>query len=195
MAEKRMIAKSVIETDAFYDLSHVTQALYMHLIMGADDDGLLASVRGILRLGQFEEKNLIELEEQGFIIRFPTGVTAIKHWYVCNYIKSDRYHPSLLPEKELLILDEKTKMYNIRDGTKSEPSRNRDGTDVEPQIRVEKNNIGKNKQGEYEGGRLPPLPQIPSIYDPDKEEALAQKKALLLKQADMIESQESYKSV
>ena len=47
MAERRMMSKSVIETDAFMDMPFSTQALYFHLLLRADDDGFIKSPKAI----------------------------------------------------------------------------------------------------------------------------------------------------
>ena len=39
MAEKRMFAKSITESDDFLSMSKDAQCLYYHLCMYADDDG------------------------------------------------------------------------------------------------------------------------------------------------------------
>ena len=41
MAQRRMFSKTVIETDAFVDMSQTAQNLYFHLGMRADDDGFV----------------------------------------------------------------------------------------------------------------------------------------------------------
>lgn len=41
MADKRMMSKSVIDTDVFLDMPASTQCLYFHLLLRADDDGFL----------------------------------------------------------------------------------------------------------------------------------------------------------
>ena len=37
MAEKRMLSKKVLDTDAFLDMPLSAQALYFHLVINADD--------------------------------------------------------------------------------------------------------------------------------------------------------------
>lgn len=37
-----------------------------------------------------------------FVIGFGSGVIVIKHWKIHNYIQSDRYKPSIQPERKLL---------------------------------------------------------------------------------------------
>ena len=41
MAERRMFAKKITESDAFLDMPLSTQALYFHLCMCAEDKGIL----------------------------------------------------------------------------------------------------------------------------------------------------------
>ena len=41
MAERRMIAKTIIDSDLFLDMPMSTQCLYFHLNMRADDDGFI----------------------------------------------------------------------------------------------------------------------------------------------------------
>ena len=41
MAEKRMFARSLIDSDSFLDMPLSAQALYFHLNMRADDDGFI----------------------------------------------------------------------------------------------------------------------------------------------------------
>ena len=41
MAEKRMFSRKVTDSDDFLDLPPLSQTLYFHLHMGADDDGFI----------------------------------------------------------------------------------------------------------------------------------------------------------
>lgn len=41
MAERRMFAKTIIDSDSFLDMPLSAQALYFHLSMRADDDGFI----------------------------------------------------------------------------------------------------------------------------------------------------------
>ena len=47
MAERRMFAKTVIDSDAFLDMPMSAQALYFHMAMRADDDGFLNNPKKI----------------------------------------------------------------------------------------------------------------------------------------------------
>ena len=52
MAERRMFAKSIIDSDAFLDMPLSTQALYFHLSMRADDEGFVGNPKRIRAMGQ-----------------------------------------------------------------------------------------------------------------------------------------------
>ena len=47
MAERRMIAIKLIDSDTFLDMPSSAQALYFHLAMRADDDGFLGNPKRI----------------------------------------------------------------------------------------------------------------------------------------------------
>ena len=102
MAERRMFAKSVIDSDMFLDMSLSTQALYFHLAMRADDDGFVNNPKRIQRMIGASDDELKILIAKQYIFPFESGVVVIKHWKVHNYIQKDRYHPSTLSEKQLL---------------------------------------------------------------------------------------------
>ena len=104
MAERRMMAKSVIDTDAFLDMPASTQSLYFHMLLRADDDGFIASPKGILRIIGASDDDLKLLLAKQYLFRFESGVVVIKDWKIHNYIQNDRYKPSLQPERELLTI-------------------------------------------------------------------------------------------
>ena len=104
MAERRMMAKSVIDTDTFLDMPASTQNLYFHMLLRADDDGFIASPKGILRIIGASDDDLKLLLAKQYLFRFESGVVVIKDWKIHNYIQSDRYKPSLQPERELLTI-------------------------------------------------------------------------------------------
>lgn len=47
MAEKRMLSKKVLDTDAFLDMPLSAQALYFHLVINADDEGFVGNPKRI----------------------------------------------------------------------------------------------------------------------------------------------------
>ncbi len=58
MAERRMFAKTIIDSDAFLDMPLSSQALYFHLSMRADDDGFIKS---LLQFDDFETADFLFL--------------------------------------------------------------------------------------------------------------------------------------
>ena len=103
MAERRMFAKTIIDSDAFLDMPMSTQALYFHLNMRADDDGFINNPRKIQRMIGASEDDLKLLIAKRFVLAFENGVIVIKHWKIHNYIRKDRYHPTLYQEEKQSI--------------------------------------------------------------------------------------------
>lgn len=101
MAERRMLAKSIIESDAFMDMPAETQMLYIHLNMAADDDGFVANPRTIMRSCGSSNDSMKMLISKKFVLTFEKNdnfLVVIKHWRIHNYIRSDRYKASTYKE-------------------------------------------------------------------------------------------------
>lgn len=114
MAEKRMFAKQIIDSDAFLDMPLSAQAYYFHLAMRADDDGFVNSPKKIQRIVGAGDDDAKLLIAKRFIIPFDSGVVVIKHWRVHNVIQKDRYKPTTYQE-ELATLELKpNKVYTER---------------------------------------------------------------------------------
>lgn len=115
MAERRMFAKTIVESDAFLDMPMSAQALYLHLGMSADDWGFVNNPRSIRRMCGASEDDLRLLVAKKFILTFDSGAAVIKSWWVNNYVQSDRRHPTRYQEElETLFLDE-NKSYTTKD--------------------------------------------------------------------------------
>lgn len=99
MADKRMFSKTVTESDSFYMLSTDAQALYLHLSMNADDDGLLNNPRMIMRNCGVNEDTLNELIARGFVVSFKNGVVALTHWNLNNRIYKDKRKPTIFMDE------------------------------------------------------------------------------------------------
>lgn len=103
MAERRMLSKTIIGSDPFIDMGPAAGMLYVHLNMNADDDGFINSPRKIQRMMGAADADLDELIARGFILRFESGVCVIKHWKMNNYIRNDRYKPTVYQEEYSLL--------------------------------------------------------------------------------------------
>ena len=129
VADKRMMSKSVIDTDMFLDMPASTQCLYFHMLLRADDDGFLKNAKTIMRTVGASPDDVKLLIAKQYLIPFDTGIMAIKHWRIHNYIKKDRYKPTDCEEIKLLEVNEKGE-YVL-----AEPVRNQVGSNMEPQDR------------------------------------------------------------
>lgn len=100
MAERRMFAKSIVDSDAFIDMPMSARLLYYDLGMRADDDGFVNSPKKIMRMIGATNDDMNILLMRKFVIAFESGVVVIKHWRIHNYIQSDRYHPTKYVEEK-----------------------------------------------------------------------------------------------
>lgn len=108
MAEKRMFAKVIIDSDAFLDMPLSAQALYFHLSMRADDEGFVGNPKKIQRMIGASDDDCKLLVMKRFILVFDSGIIVIKHWKIHNYIQADRFKPTTyVEEKSTLMLDQK----------------------------------------------------------------------------------------
>ena len=104
MAERRMFAKSVIDSDEFLDMPQEAQLLYFHLSMRADDDGFITPKK-VMRLIGAREDALKILIAKSFIRPFDSGVIVIKHWAINNLIRKDRYTPTIYQTEKQSLSD------------------------------------------------------------------------------------------
>ena len=147
MAERRMFAKTIIDSDAFLDMPVTARLLYYDLGMRADDDGFVNSPKKIMRITGASSDDMNILIMRKFIIPFDSGVVAIKHWRIHNYIRKDTYvETKYKDEKEQLMLDEnnaytakKMQLLQLCDEYVDEPS---------TQVRLGKDRLGKDREEE-----------------------------------------------
>ena len=140
MAERRMFAKKITESDAFLDMPSSTQMLYFHLSMNADDDGFVNNPKKIQRMCGASDDDFKLLIAKSFVILFESGIIVIKHWKMHNYIQSDRYRPTdYVDEKSMLGL-KKNKAYTL--------DVNKMDTKCIQDVSVGKESIGKVRLGE-----------------------------------------------
>ena len=99
MAERRMFTKKVTDDDNFMSLSSSAQALYLHLSMGADDDGFCNQVSVSMFKAHASVQDLQALLEKRYIYQFENGVIVIKHWRMANALRKDRYTPTAFQEE------------------------------------------------------------------------------------------------
>lgn len=146
MAERRMFAKRITESDTFLDMPASTQMLYFHLSMAADDDGFVNNPKKIQRMCGAAEDDMKLLIAKSFIITFDSGIIVIKHWRMHNYIQKDRYRPSdYVEEKSLLKLKENNE-YTV-DVYEMDTQCIQDVSNLDTQVRLGKVRLGKGRGG------------------------------------------------
>lgn len=112
MAERRMFAKAIINSDAFIDMSISARCLYFYLMASADDDGFVCAVKATIRSANCSDDDLKLLIAKGFVIPFESGVIVIRHWKQHNYIQKDRYRPTTY-KREIGQLTLENGVYNL----------------------------------------------------------------------------------
>ncbi|HEY5632020.1 MAG TPA: hypothetical protein VIR31_07810 [Nitrososphaeraceae archaeon] len=138
MAERRMMSKKIIHSDAFLDMPATSQNLYFHLLLEADDEGFVNSPKRIQRTVGATDGDAQMLLLKKFILSFESGVIVIKHWRMHNYIQNDRF-------KATSHKTERAKL-SIRDNqsyTLSEVKENVSISDTNCTPSIEEDSIGK----------------------------------------------------
>lgn len=90
MANKRMINKTITESDAFLDMPITAQNLYFHLNMNADDEGFINAPNMVVRTCSANKDDLEVLLLKKFLLAFDNGIYVIKHWRIHNTIRKDK---------------------------------------------------------------------------------------------------------
>ena len=154
MAERRMFAKTIIDSDAFLDMPLSTQALYFHLSMRADDEGFLNNPKKIQRSIGGSDDDMRLLIAKRFIIPFDSGVVVIKHWRIHNYIQKDRFKPTVYVEERAQLSIKDNNAYTLDntgvsaclpdDESGMDTECIHDGYEMETQDRLGKDRLGKD---------------------------------------------------
>lgn len=101
MADRRMFSRRIIESARFLRMPVSAQALYFHLGMQADDDGVVEGYK-VLRMIGANEDDLRVLAAKGFaIILNEDLVTYLVDWIENNRLRPDRKSNSVY--RDLLI--------------------------------------------------------------------------------------------
>ncbi len=99
MAQRRMINKSIAQSDAFLDMPVSSRELYFQLLLEADDDGFVNSPLKIMRTVGASKNDIELLIVKKFLLDMDDGIVVIKHWRIHNWIRQDRYKETLYQDK------------------------------------------------------------------------------------------------
>ena len=163
MAERRMFAKQIIDSDAFLDMPLSTQCLYFHLSMRADDEGFINNPKKIQRTIGASDDDLKLLIAKSFIIPFESGIVVIKHWKIHNYIRGDRLHQTKYTEEKALLSVKENGSYTV---CQSNVSQLVDTLDTE--VRLGKDSIGKDNNIGGKKFTPPTLEEVKAYCDERK---------------------------
>ena len=143
MAERRMFAKTIIDSDAFLEMPLTSQALYFHLSMRADDEGFINNPKKIARMIGAADDDLRVLASRKFIIPFESGIVVIKHWKIHNYIRRDRITPTVYEDERQQLTTKDNGAYTTCDGRVADKCQSSD-SQMSAQVRLGKDRLGKD---------------------------------------------------
>lgn len=166
MAERRMFAKTIIDSDAFLEMPISARLLYYDLSMRADDDGFNNSPRKVMRTIGATTDDLNILIARKFIIPFENGVVVIKHWRIHNYIRKDTYNETPYKEQKAQLEYDENNAYRLAaDGCEKPlidaPSTGRGLPVYEPSTQVRLGKVSTGKESIGEGIVEAPPPKSP----------------------------------
>lgn len=144
MAERRMFAKTIIDSDEFLDMPLSTQALYFHLSMRADDDGFINNPKKIQRMIGATDGDAAMLIAKRFILAFQSGVIVIKHWRINNYLRTDRYHETVYQDEKSQLIVKPNGAYSLDPTDECLPVGIPSVDQLDTQNSIGKNSIGKD---------------------------------------------------
>ena len=165
MSERRMFAKTIIDSDAFLDMPLSTQALYFHLSMRADDEGFINNPKKIMRMIGSSDDDIKVLIAKRFIIPFESGIVVIKHWFIHNYIRGDRIKPTQYQDEAALLTTKDNGAYTLVDcqSLDSQLSVNCQSSDSVGKVR-----LGKDRLSNSNDRFTPPTPTDVERYATEK---------------------------
>ena len=151
MAERRMLAKSIIESDMFSNMPLDAQMLYVRLNLAADDDGFISNPKSVMRMCGASEDCMRLLIAKKFVLSFEVGddfVFLIKHWKIHNYIQKDRYKASTFKNLLREVYYDENKAYSLTSGEGHVPCI-QDVYSLDTQVRIgkskSKDSVGKDR--------------------------------------------------
>lgn len=138
MANKRMFALDVIDTDRFCDMPISARLLYYELGMRGDDEGFVQNPKKIMLTTGTTADDLKILAAKGYVILFDSGVLVITHWRQNNFIQKDRFHETTCLAEKAQIQTTDSKIYELLpSGNKLDTPCIRTVSDLEAQIRLD----------------------------------------------------------
>lgn len=100
MAMKRMFSSRILNSSDFYLLPASTQMLYVHICQNADDEGVNNQIELEMFKAHATAADLDMLILKRFLLPLGTSsVQLVKHWYMHNAVRKDRFTLSSYHDK------------------------------------------------------------------------------------------------
>lgn len=186
MAERRMFAKTIIDSDAFLDMPTSARLLYYDLSMRADDDGFINSPKKIIRMTGAADDDLKVLIAKKFVIPFENGIVVIKHWLIHNYIRKDTYNETQYKEQKAMLTLDENKSYRLINNTSQR-------TVNEPSTQ---DRLGKDRLGKDSIDNIPAFEEASSAdtAKANRKHKYGEYKNVLLKDEELQKLKENYQN-
>lgn len=149
MSNRRMISKTVVESGRFLKMPLSSQCLYFHLVLNADDDGIVEAYTVINMCGAKPDDLRILVENEFVYVLNEEMVTYIEDWREMNTLRADRktdsrYKSLLLQVRPDVVILEKKQRSDIKNKLPAArgPSMDRPRT---AQDNLNQSNLNQNK--------------------------------------------------
>ena len=153
-----MFSLKIVDSDLFLDMPLSSQCLYFHLSMRADDDGFVNNPKKIIKIIGANEDDLKILIAKGFVIVFEQEIIVITHWRINNFIRKDRYKPTLYENEVQSLSQTKNGMYIKEVGCHLVAERLTSGQPSIDKVSIDKGRVEQDTPfsfyGEYKNIRL-----------------------------------------
>lgn len=162
MAKRRCISLDIIDSDAFMEMPSSSQNLYFHISCRCDDDGFCNCPIKVQRTVGASIDDLKLLIAKKFLLECPNGVVLVKHWWIHNLKRKDRYTPSNYLKDNRLFLDENNAYTTIETnrpyGIEWQPN----GNQMATQDNISKDKLSKVNISKYNNNSIPSIPNVNS---------------------------------
>lgn len=115
MAQKRMISQSIFSSARFLKMPISSQALYAHLVVRADDDGIVEAF-SVMRITGNSEDDLRILVAKQFVVMINNDelIAYIVNWLEQNTIRADRKTDSRYQQVLLKVMPDVELVYSTQ---------------------------------------------------------------------------------
>ena len=158
MANRRMFSKTIIDNDEFLEMPVSARLLYFDLGMRADDDGFVSPKR-IMKFTNATDDDLKVLLAKKYVLNFENKVLVIRDWKVNNFIRPDRYTPTIYQEYLKRLELTGSNQYQLGSGRPDDIPSGGIG-----KVRLELGKVRLNTTTSYKEGI-----EIPSSWEPYKD--------------------------